>query len=319
MHTSANVSHPQPHSRSTSYLILVAITLSYVSLGTILGFVQGGVAPVLREQGVPLSAMRWVYALYLPFGISFFWAPLVDSWHWPWFGHRTGWIMLSCLPIITLIAHERRLSSSHLPRKRANFIRLLSKPNMATRFIRLTLLVCTLLALFSFNRLLLIDMGMPLAKVGSILGIIAPLANATACVLALYWVRLIGVQRALWLTITTCLVSVGLISIGIYQADTTMVVIGSIFTTAGAAALYVVLGSLMLEWASGQQAATDYALLYGVGRFIGILALIILPGIIPVVGWSTFQLSVILGFACAAWYFVRLHRIPGCASLEKLS
>lgn len=74
-------------------LVLAAISLAYVALGMVLGFVQGGVAPVLRAQGVELSALRWVYALYLPFGLAFLWAPMVDSWRWPWLGRRTGWIL----------------------------------------------------------------------------------------------------------------------------------------------------------------------------------------------------------------------------------
>jgi MFS family permease len=392
-------------SRRDGRLILAAITLAYVSLGIILGFVQGGVAPVLRTLGMELSALRWVYALYLPFGLAFLWAPVVDSWRWPWLGRRTGWIIpmqwvsalaivamaffepatgawgmllalgfvatiaaatvdvaldaltvemmpqaqraaaagakmggislgavlgggvlvawyprlgwhgtllliaaaavLSCVPVFALVNKDRSLST-RVPQHRAKLMQTLRKPNMGGRLLRLTLLVCTLLALFNFNRLLLVDMGVSLERIGSILGVIAPLANATACFLAPMLVRAMPVRRAAWLTTSICLASACLVWLGCLQASTTTAIVGSILTTAGAAALYVVLGSLMLEWATGQQAATDYALLYGVGRFIGTAALMILPGVVQSVGWSVFLALVIGAFAASAWYFLRL-------------
>lgn len=388
-----------------SRLMLAAIALAYVSLGIILGFVQGGVAPVLRSQGLELSALRWVYALYLPFGVAFLWAPAVDSLRWPWLGRRTGWIIpmqwlsvlalaamawvqpgpgawglllalgllatsaaatmdvaldaltvetmppalrsaaagakmggislgavlgggvlvawypqlgwhgslwaiaaataLSCLPVFALVARERQ-RCSHLPAHRARLIQTLGRPGMADRFLRLTLLVCSLLALFNFNRLLLVDMGVSLERIGYLLGIVAPLANAAACLLAPVLVRAMPVRRAAWLTAGACLASACLVWLGVVQASSATVIAGSILTTAAAAALYVVLGSLMLEWASGPQAATDYALLYGMGRFVGTAALMALPGIIQAAGWPVFLALVIVAFAACSVHFLRL-------------
>ncbi|MDR0226105.1 MAG: MFS transporter [Burkholderiaceae bacterium] len=404
----ANPSSPadDPHAGGDdSRLLLAAIALAYVSLGVILGFVQGGIAPVLRTQGMELSALRWVYALYLPFGLAFLWAPLVDSVRWPWLGRRTGWIVpmqwicvlalaamafippaagawglllglgliataaaatmdvaldaltvermpqarrsaaagakmggislgavlgggilvawyprlewqgcllfiaaataLSCLPIFALAASDRRLSG-RVPAHRAHLLQTLRKQGMADRLTRLSLLVCTLLALFNFNRLLLVDMGVSLERIGHVLGIIAPLANAMACMLAPALVRAMPVRNAAWLTAAGCMASAGLVWLGVVQASTTTVIVGSILTTASAAALYVVLGSLMLEWACGPQAATDYALLYGVGRFIGTAALMVLPGSIQAVGWPVFLACVITAFAACTVHFLRL-------------
>jgi MFS family permease len=114
------------------------------------------------------------------------------------------------------------------------------------------------------------------------------------------------VRRAAWLMAGLCLASVTTIWAGFVLSNAATALAGSVLTTASAAALYVVLGGLILEWASGQQAATDYALLYGVGRLIGTAALMILPGLIQVIGWSAFQGGVAIGFAAAAWYFLRL-------------
>lgn len=408
---------PTDDARDRGWAVLLAVALAYVSLGAILGFVQGGIAPVLRTQGMELSALRWVYALYLPFGIAFLWAPWIDSWRWPWLGRRTGWIIpmqgiavaaiaaaafhppgpgawgillilglvatlaaatmdlamdaltvelipsgqraaaaaakmggvslgsvlgggvlvalyprlewqgtlwviagimaLSGIPVLALISRDRTVSSA-APQQRARLRQTLRKPGMKTRFIRLTLLVCTLLALFNFNRLLLVDMGVSLERIGSVLGTTAPLANALACVLAPFLLRLLPVRQAAWLMAGLCLVSAATVWLGFFLGSSITALAGSVLTTAGASALYVVLGSLILEWASGRQAATDYALLYGVGRLIGTAALMILPGLIQVIGWSAFQGAVVIAFAVSAWYFLRLFPKAVAEALPQL-
>lgn len=392
-------------SRRHAWLLLLAVALAYVSLGAILGFVQGGIAPVLRTQGMELSAMRWVYTLYLPFGIAFLWAPSVDSWRWPWLGRRTGWIIpmqwlavvaivaasfndpgpgtwslllalglvatisaatmdvaldaltvemvpdaqraaaaaakmggislgsvlgggvlvalypqlgwhgtllaiaglmaLSGIPVLALISKDRALSGRPA-QQRARLKQTLRKPGMAVRLLRLTLLVCTLLALFNFNRLLLVDMGVSLERIGSVLGTMAPLANAAACLLSPVLLRLLPVRQVAWTVVGLCIASASIVWLGFVLGKPTMAMTGSVLTTASAAALYVVLGSLILAWATGEQAATDYALLYGLGRLIGTAGLIILPGLIQVIGWSAFQSAMVIAFAVSAWYFLRL-------------
>ncbi|MGE0801973.1 MAG: MFS transporter [Lautropia sp.] len=391
--------------------MLLAVALAYVSLGVILGFVQGGIAPVLRSEGIDLSAMRWVYALYLPFGVAFLWAPAVDSWRWPWFGRRTGWIIplqwiavlaiavvacnppgavawavllalglvataaaatmdvaldaltvesipdrqraaaaaakvggislgsvlgggvlvalypqlewgatmaiiagimaLSGVPVLALVGRDRALSGQ-APRRRAHLMQALRKPGMTPRFVRLTLLVCTLLAIFNFNRLLLVDMGVSLERIGTVLGTIAPLANVAASGLAVLALRRLPLRRAAWLMAGISVAGAGTVWLGFATGDSALAIAGSVLTTAGAGALYVVLGGLILEWGAGEQAATDYALLYGLGRFIGTAALMILPGLIQTIGWSAFQGAAAIAFAASAWYFLRL--IPKTAA-----
>lgn len=385
--------------------LLLAVTLAYVSLGAMLGFVQGGIAPVLRTQGVDLSAMRWVYALYLPFGIAFAWAPVVDSWRWPWLGRRTGWIItmqgaavlallaaacnapgpgawgtllalgmaatlaaatmdvaldaltvemvpesqrpaaaaakmggvslgsvlgggvlvalyprlgwpgtvgalavlvaLSGIPVLALIGADRALAGQ-APRQRARIGQMLRRPGMRQRLVRLTLLVCTLLALFNFNRLLLVDMGVSLERIGSVLGTIGPLVNAAACALAVVFVRRVPLRGAATLLALACMASAGVVWLGFVLGRPALAMAGSVLTTAGASALYVALGSLILAWASGGQAATDYALLYGLGRFLGTAALMVLPGLIQVIGWPAFQGGVVIAFAVCAASFLPL-------------
>ncbi len=385
--------------------ILLATAVSYIALGMLLGFTQGGLAPILRSLGVSLAELRWVYVIYLPFGLAFLWSPMIDAWRLPWLGRRSGWIVssqllatvamlmvsflspstgnwvmlmllglvatfaaatadvaldalnvdllpeknramaaglkmgglalgtligggalvafypqigwhgtfgvivactaCSCLPILALVSKERRLFPQSLPQG-VQFLHLWRDTVLRQRLLRLSLLVCTLLALFNFNRLLLVDMGVSLERIGTLLGTTGPFANALAALIATLLLHRLSIKQTAWLSIAVCLVGSVIVWLGAFYANSNTVIIGSITVTATAAGLYVVLGSLILAWAKGTQAATDYALLYGVGRFIGTFALIGLPALIQSIGWNIFLAFAILAFAISALWFMRI-------------
>lgn len=44
-------------------------------------------------QGISLEAAGWLYTLYLPLGVAFLWAPLVDRWRPPLLPPRLAWIV----------------------------------------------------------------------------------------------------------------------------------------------------------------------------------------------------------------------------------
>jgi MFS family permease len=88
------------HSRSRfkSFWVLLSVELLYVSFGISFGLLQYGVPPILMSRGVDLGSMGWVIALYIPFGLTFFWAPLIDARPLPWLSYRIGWItLMQCL------------------------------------------------------------------------------------------------------------------------------------------------------------------------------------------------------------------------------
>ncbi|WYX59215.1 MFS transporter [Achromobacter xylosoxidans] len=244
---------------------LAAIAALYVSLGAVLGFVQGGVGPIMRGKGHALTSMAPVFALYLPFGVTFLWAPLVDRWRLPWLGRRSGWIVAAqglavllvaaialggALPLAALFglglaatlavatmdvaldawtvehiadAHRGAASAAkvgglslgavlgggvlvglfphlgwegallllaalmafatlpawRLPdhaapaaarQARPGLRAALRQPAMAGRLLRISLVTCALMALFNLNRLMLVDLGVPLARIGWVLG-----------------------------------------------------------------------------------------------------------------------------------------------------
>lgn len=75
-------------------LVLLSLGLLYISFGVCFGLLEYGIPPILLSQGVDLQAMGWVIALYIPFGLTFFWAPVIDRISLPWLSHRIGWIAL---------------------------------------------------------------------------------------------------------------------------------------------------------------------------------------------------------------------------------
>lgn len=87
-----------------------AISLLYVSFGTVLGFVQGGLPPILRAKGLDVATIGQAFLLYLPIGLAFLWAPLIDRYRLPVFTPRVGWIVamqvVSCFGLLVLARGE---------------------------------------------------------------------------------------------------------------------------------------------------------------------------------------------------------------------
>lgn len=382
------------------WLLLVAVASMYVALGVVLGFIQGGIAPILRTRGIQLASMGWVFALYIPFGITFLWAPLVDRWSPAWLGRRTGWIVaaqgcaaamvvgiamgehlptpvLFALGFLTALAMAtmdvaldawtvEQIAERHRPmaagakvggmslgailgggvmvalfpqlgwtatfatiaglmalvtlpvwllagyetvvrisaRPAVSLLGRLKQPELRGRLLRISLVTCALMALFNFNRLMLVDSGVSLQRIGWILGIGAPLANLAASVGTPWLVRRWSSPHVLWLMVACAVSSAVLIIVSLFGALPNLAIVASILAGASVTGIYVVMASLILGWAKGNQAATDYALLYGVGRFIGTLGLLVLPGLIAMVGWPLFYAACAVVVVCAVGHFI---------------
>ncbi|XAH25599.1 MFS transporter [Xylophilus sp. GW821-FHT01B05] len=380
--------------------VLLAVALMYVSLGVVLGFVQGGVATILRARGVELAAMRWVFALYIPFGVAFLWAPWVDRWRMPWLGRRTGWITaaqglavvlvaalaageawppalqialglattvsmatmdlaldaltveqvhaeqrplaaaakvgglslgavlgggvlvglfptlgwqwtfvsiaaliaLAAVPVLALVRRDAAHQAQAPVRPR--LLATLRQPAMQRRLLKISLVTCALMALFNFNRLMLVDLQVPLERIGWVLGTMAPLANLAASAIAPWLMQGLARPKVLWALVLLCLASTALTAWAYAQYMPGVAMAGAVLIGACVSAIYIVLGASILAWARGHQAATDYALLYGVGRFIGTLALFGLPGLIPLVGWAAFYGVCGVALVGTVWVFI---------------
>lgn len=380
---------------------LAAIAALYISLGAVLGFVQGGIGPILRGKGVALASMAPVFALYLPFGVTFLWAPLVDRWRLPWLGRRSGWIVAAQgvavllavaialggalpLPALFALGLATTMAAStmdvaldawtvdHMPESwrgaasaakvgglslgavlgggvlvglfarlgwegvflllatimalatlpawrlaeraapsptiRPGLAAALRQPAMPGRLLRISLVTCALMALFNMNRLMLIDLGVPLARIGWVLGIAAPLANLAVALATPGLLRRCPARPLLWAFLAAALAGVAGILWALHSRDASLAIAASVLVGACVSGLYIVMGGLILGWAAGGQAATDYALLYGLGRFVGALALLGMPALIARAGWPAFYAAAAIAAALAVTYFMAAVR-----------
>ncbi|KQO52206.1 MFS transporter [Methylobacterium sp. Leaf85] len=71
-----------------------AVLPLYVAFGALLGFIQTALPAILQREGVPLTLVGFATLLFLPFGLSALWAPLVDRYGSERFGRRRGWILV---------------------------------------------------------------------------------------------------------------------------------------------------------------------------------------------------------------------------------
>jgi PAT family beta-lactamase induction signal transducer AmpG len=86
---SAVVGRPPPNKR-LDWLPFVGL---YATFGTTFGLLGTAAPLVLRARGVALDTLGLVQLMYLPIGIAFLWAPLLDRFTMPWLTHRRGWIV----------------------------------------------------------------------------------------------------------------------------------------------------------------------------------------------------------------------------------
>lgn len=85
---------------SSSRRVMLAMGVLYVGFGVLAALLQGGLPPVLRARGLSVAQIGWTFALYLPIGLSFLWAPLVDRVRLPFLSPRISWIVLAQLAAV---------------------------------------------------------------------------------------------------------------------------------------------------------------------------------------------------------------------------
>lgn len=73
---------------------LPLVCLSF-AIAAVLDVVGSGAPLALRASGVPLSQLGWLQAIYLPTGLSFLFAPLVDRVRLLGRRQKTGWILVA--------------------------------------------------------------------------------------------------------------------------------------------------------------------------------------------------------------------------------
>ena len=95
--------------------VFAGIGALYLGFGVVVALLQGGLPPILRARGMPVEQMVWVFALYLPVGLAFVWAPLVDRLRPPFLSPRIGWIAAAQAVAVAALATVALLEHAALP------------------------------------------------------------------------------------------------------------------------------------------------------------------------------------------------------------
>lgn len=376
--------------------ILFSVGLLYISFGVCFALLEFGVPSILIHKGIDLASMGWVIALYVPFGLTFLWAPLVDRFKFPFLGHRVGWIavaqlvssvllsvvaycesapafllfwlglgvcfavatmdlaldalavdaigpryrsvsaalkvsalaigglvgggvlvgqyqslgwtatflltaalpLLTLVPVLLLVGAERAQPAAAV---RASILHTLRRPKALPKLVLLTVTTTLAISLVYFQRPILLQMGLDLGDLGWKLGTLSPIVNAAAGALAAPLMLWTSPSKVFFGSIA--LAAVGTVGFMSYLGGepSSDVFLWVLIQGAASTAISVVIYSLILKWASRDQAATDYAVLCGSSRLLATLVLMGVPAVMSHVGWKTFYLVCIVGLAAIAW------------------
>lgn len=364
--------------------MLFALNVLYVGFGAVMGTVQGGLPPILRQQGHDVAAVGWIYAFYLPFGLAFLWAHHIDRIRLPFLGHRTGWIVsmqLVAIAATLLLAFgssyqgivlvalgfsvtlamatmdtaldamaveridpERRPLASGLklaalstgamigngafvilfsrfgwastflllagllmlllppvlmvregpailpqqPSQKASLLNVLRDRGRRRRLLLVTLVSCIIFPLAGLNRIMLVDLGVPLEQIGWVVGTLGPVSMLLVSLASMPLMVRAGLSATYLIFSTMGVLSVGLLVAATTMADPTLAIAGSILSGAAVSGIYVTLMAKIIGWSAGAQPATDYAAYYGISRLASTILTIMAAQAAARMDWTTF-------------------------------
>ncbi|UUX48882.1 hypothetical protein NUH88_15920 [Nisaea acidiphila] len=393
---------PHGPTRWQQVKILFGLNALYVGFGLVMGVVNGGLPTVMRAQGMEIGSAGWLYLLYLPFGLTFLWAPFVDRNPVPWISRQLGWIAamqgvaVSLLVIIAFAegtalwilfalglsvavaiatmdialdaqavrsvsenwrptAAATKLASLSagamlgggafvamfselgwrtvfllvallltgflapalvlIPRDEptgiasgsapaagaASLLRLLSVPALRRRLVLLTIACCVLFPASGLNRLMLVDIGVPLQEIGWLVGTLGPLSMLAISIVSIPLMQSIGLQRSLLAFMVLVFAALAALGYGYLEADRMTAIAGAVAIGAAVSGIYVVIAAKILGWAAGSQPATDYAAYYGISRFASTLATIAAAQAVSMLGWDWFYALVAAAMLAATF------------------
>lgn len=408
MATPETMEAPEENPRHSGRPVLLAIGLLYIGFGVMAALLQGGLPPILRARGLSLEQIGWTFALYLPIGLSFLWAPLVDRRPLPWLSPRIGWIvaaqlvavaglcavawlesaplgllfalglvvaiaaatmdlaldalavelthadgkplaaslklaalalgallgggvlvaaldqlgwqttfllvavflLLSMAPVLGLVGRERAHSARQPPLPPQWFACLRLAP-MRRYLAMLVAAAAVIFPLSALNRVMLVDLGVPMERIAWLVGTLQPLGLLVVALLATPLIRLLGHRGALLLMAAAGALCLGLLLIGHTQRSQDWAIAGTVGMSTVVGGLMVVYSALILRWSEGPQAATNYAVLFCGTRLSGIVASVLAGKLVALLSWPLFySLGLLALLASTAWLLLHLRGSP---------
>lgn len=79
---------------TASNRIALTVLPLYVAFGCSAGLLQVAIPTVLQASGMGVEAAGMLALLFLPFGLSLLWAPVVDRYRLPLLGRRKSWVLV---------------------------------------------------------------------------------------------------------------------------------------------------------------------------------------------------------------------------------
>ncbi len=165
---------------------------------------------------------------------------------------------------------------------------ILCQPQLRWRVAMLAVAGSVIFPLSAHNRVMLVDLGVPLERIAWLVGTLQPLALLVASLVVAPMVRTVGHRSALTLLAAAALLCVGLLLAAWHYGIPALAIACTVGMAGIVGALMVVYATLMLCWAEGDQAATSYAVMFCGTRLAGMVATVGAGKLVAVVGWQAF-------------------------------
>lgn len=200
-------------------------------------------------------------------------------------------LLLLALPVLPLVPAERALAArgdDAASPDRASLTRILADPLQRKRLALLTFACCVIFPLSGLNRLMLVDLGLPVETIGWVVGTMGPVAMLVTALVSMPLMRRAGLAGSLAAFTALGLLALAAMAAGYRGVFPPSAVCGTILAGAAVSGIYVALTARILGWAAGRQPATDYAVFYGIGRLASTIVMIGAAQFIAHLGWLSF-------------------------------
>lgn len=200
-------------------------------------------------------------------------------------------LLFLTLPVLALISHERKLprrGDGDASSGKASLTRVLADPLQQKRLMLLTFACCVIFPLSGLNRLMLVDLGLPVETIGWVVGTLGPVAMFVTALISMPLMHRLGLAGSLIAFTVLGLFALAAMAMGFRFASSAAAVIGTILAGAAVSGIYVALTARILGWSVGHQPATDYAVFYGIGRLASTIVMIVAAQLIAQLGWLLF-------------------------------
>lgn len=108
----ANSGKELADNRAFPTLFLIALAALYGSFGILFGLISGTLPPLLRSRGFDMGQIGWMFVLFIPFGLTFLWSPIIDAFQPSRRAPKMSWIVLTQLIIIVVLVITAQLQTA---------------------------------------------------------------------------------------------------------------------------------------------------------------------------------------------------------------